>query len=428
MAYIINDSRGQIVAIIPDGTIDTTSTPLQLVGRGVTEYGVAENENYVYLLENFAKDTAPVTPLQGQLWFNTANNVISVRSNVNTWLNLSSTDYVQAQKISPVFTGVPEAPTANTPTNSNQLATTAFVQNNKVSPVFTGTPLAPTPARGATTNQIATAEFVTNSVLLQGVPEAPTAAFGANNAQIATTAFVQAEKESPTFTGVPQAPTAPPGTSNNQIATTAFVSQSPIFYGVPEAPTAPAGTGNTQIATTGFVTNSVQLQGIPTATTAPPGTNNTQIATTAFVANSVQLFGTPTAPTPGPTDNSQKIATTEFVQAQKANIVLTGVPLAPLPSGVILPQIATVEFVTLSIAQIDLSVKANVDSPVLTGIPQAPTAVTSTNSDQIATTRFVRNVAESTYGLWQGSHRYISTSDPDPGTGVNGDFWFKYQP
>ena len=191
MAYIINDSRGQIVAIIPDGTIDTTSTPLQLVGRGVTEYGVAENENYVYLLENFAKDTAPVTPLQGQLWFNTSNNVISVRSNVNTWLSLASQDYVEAQKISPVFTGVPQAPTANTPTNSNQLATTAFVQNNKVSPVFTGTPLAPTPARGATTNQIATAEFVTNSVLLQGVPEATTAPFGTSNAQIATTAFVQ---------------------------------------------------------------------------------------------------------------------------------------------------------------------------------------------------------------------------------------------
>jgi hypothetical protein len=428
MAYIINDSRGQIVAIIPDGTIDTTSTPLQLVGRGVTEYGVPENENYVFILENFAKDTAPVNPLQGQLWFNTANNVISVRSNVNTWLSLSSQDYVQAQKISPVFTGVPEAPTANTGTNTNQLATTAFVQNNKVSPVFTGTPLAPTPARGATTNQIATAEFVTNSVLLQGVPEATTAAFGTNTNQIATTAFVQGEKDSPTFTGVPQAPTAPRGTSNNQIATTAFVSESPIFNGVPEAPTAPPGTGNTQIATTGFVTNNVQLQGVPTATTAPPGTANTQIATTAFVANSVQLFGTPTAPTPGPNDNTTKIATTQFVQAQKANIVLTGFPLAPTPDGLILNQIATVLYVNSSIANIDLTIKANVASPVLTGIPQAPTPVDSTNSDQIATTRFVKNVAASDYNLWQGSHRFISTSDPNPSTGVNGDFWFKYQP
>lgn len=428
MAYIINDSRGQIVAIIPDGTIDTTSTPLQLVGRGVTEYGVPENENYVFLLENFAKDTAPVNPIQGQLWFNIANNVMSVRSNVNTWLGLASQDYVQAQKISPVFTGVPLAPTANAGTNTAQIATTAFVQDNKVSPVFTGYPLAPTPARGATTNQIATAEFVTNSVLLQGVPEAPTAAFGTSNTQIATTAFVQGEKASPTFTGVPQAPTAPRGTSNNQIATTAFVSESPIFNGTPEAPTAAPGTGNTQIATTGFVTNSVQLLGIPTAPTAAAGTNTTQIATTEFVANSVQLFGTPTAPTPGPNDNSTKIATTQFVQAQKANIVLTGIPLAPTPDGTIFNQIATVNFVATSIGNIDLTIKANVASPVLTGIPQAPTPVNSTNSEQIATTRFVKNVAASDYNLWQGSHRYISTSDPDPGTGVNGDFWFKYQP
>lgn len=428
MAYIINDSRGQVVAIIPDGTIDTTSTPLQLVGRGVTEYGVPENENYVWIMENFAKDTAPTTPLQGQLWFNTANNVIYLRSNVNTWQGLASHDYVQAQKVSPVFTGVPQAPTAPLSTGNTQIATTEFVQNNKVSPVFTGFPLSPTPARGATTNQIATADFVTNSVLLQGVPEAPTAPSGTNSTQIATTAFVQGEKVSPLFSGVPEAPTANRGTSNNQIATTAFVSQSPIFYGTPEAPTAAAGTANTQLATTGFVTNSVQLQGVPTAPTAAPGTNTTQIATTAFIANSVQLFGSPTAPSAANTDNSTRIATTAFVQAQKANIVLSGVPIAPLPSGTILPQIATVEYVTLAVASLDLSIKANVNSPVLTGIPQAPTASTGTATEQIATTRFVRNTAIGPDNLWQGSHRFISTGDPSPGDGVDGDFWFKYQP
>ena len=38
---------------------------------------------------------------------------------------------VQAQKISPVFTGVPQAPTAPTLTANTQLATTAFVQKDK---------------------------------------------------------------------------------------------------------------------------------------------------------------------------------------------------------------------------------------------------------------------------------------------------------
>jgi hypothetical protein len=73
------------------------------------------------------------------------------------------------------------------------LATTAFVQLQKISPVLTGT------------------------------PTAPTALFNTNTAQIATTEFVQGEKVSPAFLGAPTAPTADNGTANLQIATTAFV-------------------------------------------------------------------------------------------------------------------------------------------------------------------------------------------------------------
>ena len=90
MAYIINDSRGQILAIVPDGTINTTASPISLVGRGVIDYGVAENENYVFILENFAKATAPNNPLQGQLWFNTSNSSISTSSSSCYWLKHTS--------------------------------------------------------------------------------------------------------------------------------------------------------------------------------------------------------------------------------------------------------------------------------------------------------------------------------------------------
>lgn len=430
MAYIINDSRGQVVAIIPDGTIDATSTSLQLVGRGVTEYGVPENENYVFIMENFAKDTAPVAPLQGQLWFNTANNTMMLRSNISTWQSMASTDYVQLQKISPAFTGVPTAPTANTDAGNAMVATTLFVQNNKVSPAFSGIPTAPTAATLTNTTQLATTEFVQNnkvSPALSGVPTAPTAPQGTNTDQIATTAFVTS---SPLFIGVPEAPTAPAGTANSQIATTAFITNSVQLGGIPTAPTASAGTGTTQIATTGFVTNSVQLLGVPTAPTAPAGTGNSQIATTAFITNSVQLGGNPTAPIVSGNDNSNAIATTSFVQQQKANIVLTGTPLAPTASypSFVLNQVATAGYVAQAIAAIDLTPYATTDSPIFTGIPQAPTAVTSTNSTQLATTAFVKNVAGSQYGLWQGSAKYVSTGDPSPSTGNDGDFWFKYQP
>jgi hypothetical protein len=54
MSYIINNTRGNVIAVVADGTVNTSATDLALVGRGLTEYGEYENENYVYLLENFA--------------------------------------------------------------------------------------------------------------------------------------------------------------------------------------------------------------------------------------------------------------------------------------------------------------------------------------------------------------------------------------
>ena len=55
MSYIINNSRGNVLVVIADGTINTSATSLGLVGRLTTDYGQTENENIVFLLENFAK-------------------------------------------------------------------------------------------------------------------------------------------------------------------------------------------------------------------------------------------------------------------------------------------------------------------------------------------------------------------------------------
>ena len=265
MSYIINNTRGQIVAVVGDGTINTTATDLALVGRAVTNYGDYQNENYVYLLENFANGTAPTQPILGQLWYDSSTDLISAYSTANVWVSLASQDYVQLQKISPTFSGTPTASTAAVTTNNTQLATTAFVQNNKVSPVFTGT------------------------------PTAPTATAGTGTTQLATTAFVQGEKISPAFSGTPTAPTAVAGTNTTQLATTAFVSNSPAFNGVPTAPTAAYGTNTTQLATTAFVQGekvSVSLSGIPTVPTAANGTSTTQIASTEFVINNLNGLGT----------------------------------------------------------------------------------------------------------------------------------------
>ena len=120
MSYIINRYNGSLLVTVPDGTINTTTTSLGLIGRSVTEYGTVQNENYVYLLENFSNSTAPLQPILGQLWYNSDTDIISTYSTANAWVALASTS-------SPAFTGTPTAPTATPGTNTTQIATTAFV-------------------------------------------------------------------------------------------------------------------------------------------------------------------------------------------------------------------------------------------------------------------------------------------------------------
>ena len=165
MSYIINNSRGQIVAVVGDGTVNTVATDLSLIGRAVTNYGEYQNENYVYLLENFAAPGSPPQPILGQLWYNSTTDVLNSYSTGNVWVALASQNYVQAQKISPAFSGTPTAPTPTSSTNNTQIATTAFVQQNKLSPAFTGVPTAPTAPLNTANTQIATTAFVQNQLV-----------------------------------------------------------------------------------------------------------------------------------------------------------------------------------------------------------------------------------------------------------------------
>jgi len=77
MAYVINKSDGTAFTTLQDATINTDSS-LVLVGRNYIGYGEAQNENFLYLLENFANSSAPARPIAGQLWFDNTTNVIKV--------------------------------------------------------------------------------------------------------------------------------------------------------------------------------------------------------------------------------------------------------------------------------------------------------------------------------------------------------------
>lgn len=73
MSYTINRYDKSQVAIVADGTIDST-LDIKLIGKNYAGYGEVQNENFVNLLENFAGEAQPPRPISGQIWFDTGNN------------------------------------------------------------------------------------------------------------------------------------------------------------------------------------------------------------------------------------------------------------------------------------------------------------------------------------------------------------------
>jgi hypothetical protein len=72
MSYTINHYNGSLLTTVADGTVDS-STDLTLIGKNYAGYGQSQNDNFVWLLENFANTSQPPHPLAGQIWFDSGN-------------------------------------------------------------------------------------------------------------------------------------------------------------------------------------------------------------------------------------------------------------------------------------------------------------------------------------------------------------------
>jgi hypothetical protein len=194
---------------------------------------------------------------------------------------------------SPIFVGVPTAPTANPGDSSAQIATTSFVTNaiaalnvsttyapivnpsggvNNYAPIanpqFTGVPIAPTASAGTSTLQIATTAFVTNAIHALSIVSSFNGRTGAVTMVASDVTGVGGVLDA-SPTGGPYgryqqgwlnlatyfAPYVNPGAGQNNYAALA----SPTFTGTPTLPTGTiavtqaAGTNNTTVATTAFV-------------------------------------------------------------------------------------------------------------------------------------------------------------------------------
>jgi hypothetical protein len=101
MSYTINLTNGSLLTTIPDGTLNTTACSMSLPGKNYAGYGIYLDDNFVHLLENSSNNTAPGTPLVGQLWWNSSSKIMSVW-NGSVWKTISSATSSSTQPTSNV--------------------------------------------------------------------------------------------------------------------------------------------------------------------------------------------------------------------------------------------------------------------------------------------------------------------------------------
>ena len=82
MPYIINKYNGSELVVLQDGTLDT-STSIGLLGRNYVGYGEVQNENFLFLLENFAGTNPPARAVEGQTWYDSVNNKLNTYDGIN---------------------------------------------------------------------------------------------------------------------------------------------------------------------------------------------------------------------------------------------------------------------------------------------------------------------------------------------------------
>jgi hypothetical protein len=112
MSYQIRKSDGSLLIDLGVGVTDTSKTSLTLIGKNVSDFGKSQNENFVKLTENFASSNQPSNSLLGQLWYDTVDNQIAVKTPTG-------------------FVTIGPFPETTTPTlgssNPSEVATTEFV-------------------------------------------------------------------------------------------------------------------------------------------------------------------------------------------------------------------------------------------------------------------------------------------------------------
>ncbi len=96
MAYQIDRFNRTPLVTVQDGTLDET-TDIKFVGKNYAGYGEIHNENFLFLLENFAGANEPPKPLSGQVWYDSSSDKMKFRDSNSSWRTIGGSQTSSTQ-------------------------------------------------------------------------------------------------------------------------------------------------------------------------------------------------------------------------------------------------------------------------------------------------------------------------------------------
>lgn len=486
MAYTVNNTTGTQIAIVLDGQTDYVHSSIKLIGRQITNYGEIQNENLIWMLENFSSETDPAHPLEGQLWWNSGTSAMQVYDG-STWRPVTGFTS-KATTPSDPYTGDQWWDTTNDqykiyngtewlvvgPAYSKLDSKSGVFVENIFDVGLTKHTVLKAYNAGTVTAMISADEEFTPNVTIPGFDTVlPGIAFTSNTASLKyqgtatnsdklggelASSYLRSDVDDVT-TGRLSIHNQLDVGSNNELnfsISSGTVTVKNIYNdGGMLFKVNVAGTSTTALSIDG-ATGLVTVASSPTGTlgVATKGYVDTTVGTlrsdvSTYIAGNVAIVNARIDSTnANVTAANAAIATLDSVKAPKASPALTGIPTAPTASaGTSTAQIATTAFVASEISQFDATMiyngtsnaKVNAANIQLTaggalvatvtngGITTTTQSATD-DSTKVATTAFV-NRAVKNFVKDSVSYQptcYVSSNAPDNGVGNDGDFWFQY--
>jgi hypothetical protein len=342
---------------------------LTLFGRLVQNYGDQTNENFVHLLENFALDSSPANPIKGQLWYDT--NVNNIKAyNGSIWITVGSQIVGNVDLTGNLIVGpndfqikdITGNVEINNQTNNGNISLFANVNGTSTNVLNINGSSGLITVLANATSNFGIPTKVYLDSEIQNARYYTTSALSTNVAIINANLTSRIDEENQLRANITAA--------NAQIALRDTIARVNLINADIDA----ALTANVNAIYANLAER----------------TSQTSNVNTALSANVISINAN--------------------VNAANANIISLN------------NKINSVNLAIDAALVANLNTKADINSPTLIGTPVAPTPAFGANNTQLATTQYVMTRAV----FWDGSRKYVSTSDPDSSIGSNGDFWFKY--